>query len=469
MARSFAKNKIKTRLNFSSPLFFPMKKRLLLISAALLMPFALVGLRVIDASTVPGEDNGYINIAVLTRAMQLIRQDYVDEKKTSYRALTYAALKGMFNSLDPHSAFLEPRDLKGMEDDTKSEFSGLGITVTMRDGMLTIVTPMEDTPGFKAGLLPGDQILRINGESTEKIELSGAIDRLRGQPGELINLTILRSANSEIKEFSIERAIIKVQSVKDAKLLDAKLTGGSRIGYVRITQFSEPTALELSNKLDELEKGGMQALILDLRNNPGGLLDSAVDVCGQFLPPNTMVVYTEGRVASQRREYKTSTLGKPRPRYPLAILINGGSASGSEIVAGALKDLKRAVIVGETSFGKGSVQSIVSLLDNSGARLTTAKYYTPSKQVIHEKGVPPQIRATMTPEQERLLLLARRDYLTEDDKRLLVDFRDSQLERAVDALKGAVIYLGEKGASETPSPKATPAPKQIKTRAVKSA
>ncbi len=425
-----------------------MKKRLLL--AVLLAPFAMVGLRVINASTAPGEDNGYMNIAVLTRAMQLIRQDYVDEKKTSYRALTYAALKGMFNSLDPHSAFLEPRDLKGVEDDSRSEFSGLGITVTIRDGVLTIVTPMEDTPGFKAGLLPGDQILRINGESTEKIDLSTAVDRLRGRPGEIINLTILRG--SEIKEFSIERAIIKVQSVKDARILPDHLTGGSKIGYVRITQFSEPTAQELSAKLDELEKAGMEALVLDLRNNPGGLLESAVDVCGQFLPPNTMVVYTEGRVASQRREYRTSPTSKQRRWYPIAILINGGSASGSEIVAGALKDLNRAVVVGETSFGKGSVQSIVTLLDNSGARLTTAKYYTPSKQVIHEKGVPPHIRATMTPGQERLLLLARREYLTDEDKRLLANFRDTQLERAVDSLRGALIYLEAKGEGNAGKP-----------------
>lgn len=426
-----------------------MKKRLLLISSVVLASFAAVGLRVINASTVSGEDNGYINIAVLTRAMQLIRQDYVDEKKTSYRALTYAALKGMFNSLDPHSAFLEPRDLKEVEDDSRSEFSGLGITVTVREGMLTIVTPMEDTPGFRAGLMPGDQILRINGESTEKIDLSTAIERLRGRPGELINLTVLRG--TEIKEFSIERAIIKVQSVKDAQILPERLTAGSRIGYVRITQFSEPTAQELGAKLDELEKEGMQALILDLRNNPGGLLESAVDVCGQFLPPNTMVVYTEGRVASQRREYRTSATAKQRRRYPLAILINGGSASGSEVVAGALKDLGRAVVVGETSFGKGSVQSIVTLLDNSGARLTTAKYYTPSRQVIHEKGVPPHIRATMTPEQERMLLLARRDFHSDEDKRLLANFRDTQLERAVDSLRGALIYLGDK-VEEEPAP-----------------
>jgi len=406
------------------------------------LTFCAGSLRAVGSSTAApaDDDNGYVNIAVLTRAMQLIRQDYVDEKKTSYRALTYAALKGMFESLDPHSSFMEPRELKGMTDDTKSEFTGLGITVTTRDGLLTIVTPMEDTPGFKAGLLPGDQILKINGETTEKLDLGAAVERLQGEVGEQVVLTILRPSTKEIKEVPVQRAVIKVASVKDARLIDPDQTGGAKIGYVRITQFNEPTAKELGEKLELLEKQGMEALILDLRNNPGGLLSSAVDVCGYFVPPKTMVVYTEGRVPSQRYDFRTSADSKMRPRYPLAVLVNGGSASASEIVAGALKDLGRAVLVGETTFGKGSVQSVVGLMDGSGARLTTARYYTPSRQVIHEKGVSPQIRATMTPMQERLLVLSRHDYLDEEEKKAVVDFEDTQLGRAVDALKGAVIY-----------------------------
>ncbi|MEI7958022.1 MAG: S41 family peptidase [Verrucomicrobiota bacterium] len=419
-----------------------MKIRLLLTATLLLLGVHLaVGLRVFGAPSSPGEDNGYENIAVLTRAMQLIRQDYVDEKKTNYRALTYAAIKGMFNSLDPHSRFMDPRELKGMEDDTKSEFGGLGVTVTTRDGMLTIVSPMEDTPGFRAGLLPGDQILKINGEATEQMELSSAIDRMRGAPGQKVTLTILRPGNRQIKDYTIERAIIKVASVKDAKLLDAKLTGEAKIGYIRITQFNDPTAAELNEKLDALEGQGMQALILDLRDNPGGILEGAVDVCGQFVGPNTMVVSTEGRVASAKKIYKTSSDAKRRPRYPMAILINGGSASAAEIVAGALRDLKRAILVGETSFGKGSVQSVIELQDGAGVRLTTARYYTPSKQVIHEKGITPNIRATMTPQQENQLVLQRREgALEEADKKLLVGFRDTQLERAADALKGVILY-----------------------------
>lgn len=420
-----------------------MRKRLLLTGLFMTTALLFLGIRVYDAlaAVTPQEDSPYSNISVFTRALQLIRQDYVDDKKISYHDLTYAALRGMMQSLDPHSQFMEPTDFKGMQDDTKSQFGGLGVVVSMKEGVLTIVSPMEDTPGFKAGLMPGDQIVKINGATTEKMELSDAIQRLRGEPGEKVTLTILRPSSKEIKDYPLERAVIKVASVKDAKVLPGEATGEFKIGYVRVAQFNEPTAADLGRKLDELEAQGIQALILDLRFNPGGLLSSAVDVCGQFVPPGTMVVSTEGRVPSAGKRYSTPENSKQRPRYPLAILINGGSASGSEIVAGALKDLNRAIVIGETSFGKGSVQSVISLPDGSALRMTTAKYYTPSKQVIHEKGVAPNIVATMTQEQERQLLLQRREeMLGEVEKKELVNFRDTQLERAVDSLKGVMIY-----------------------------
>ena len=230
-------------------------------------------------------------------------------------------------------------------------------------------------------------------------------------------------------------------SVKDAKILDQSVTGNFKIGYVRVTQFNEPTAQELDQKLNELQAQGMQALVVDLRYNPGGLLTSAVDVSGLFLPPKTMVVYTEGRDASQRREYYTSKNGKPRPNFPMVLLVNSGSASGSEILAGALKDLNRAILVGDTTFGKGSVQSVIQLPDGSALRLTTAKYYTPSKQVIHEKGVTPNIKASLTADQERALLLRHRDgLLSPEEQKFVNDQKDPQLDRAVDALKGAMIY-----------------------------
>jgi carboxyl-terminal processing protease len=429
-----------------------MKRKALYGFLVLLVVFnLLVGVRVLTLSaSADTDDAGYANITVFTRALQLIRQDYVDEGKVTYKDLMYSALRGMLNSLDPHSQFMEPTDFKDMQDETRSEFGGLGIVVSTRDGIITVVSPMEDTPGFRAGILPGDQILRINGTTTEKMSLQDAIELLRGQPGEKVTLTIFRPSTKETKDYQLQREIIKLPSVKEAKILDPAQAGKFKIGYLRVTQFNEPTAQELAKKLDELQAQGMQALVMDLRFNPGGLLTSAVDVCSLFVPPKTMVVYTEGRSASQRREYVTDRNAKPRPNYPIVVLVNGGSASGSEIVAGALKDLNRAILVGETTFGKGSVQSVIQLPDGSALRLTTAKYYTPSKQVIHEKGVTPNIKASMTPDQERALLLKRRDgMLTDEEKKFVSEQRDPQLDRAIDALKGAMIYTQNTAAQQS--------------------
>jgi carboxyl-terminal processing protease len=328
---------------------------------------------------------------------------------------------------------MEPKDFKNMQEDTKSEFAGLGVTLTQKSGILTILHPMEDTPGFEAGLLPGDQILKINGESTEKLNINSAIDKLRGKVGEKVTLTINRPSTSQVKDFEIVRAIIKVPSVKDAQILPSFEKTRPRIGYVRITQFNEPTATELATALNSLEKSGMDALVLDLRYNPGGLLGSAVDVCGEFLEPNTLVVSTEGRTPS--REYRTSAKSTSQREYPIAVLTNYASASGSEIVAGALKDLGRALLVGETTFGKGSVQSVVSLPDGSAARLTTAKYFTPSRNLIHEHGVSPHIRATLTSDQETALLRSRR----KGEGATTTPPADPQLNRAVDALQAVIL------------------------------
>src|SRR6266480_3335840 len=388
-----------------------------------------------------GEDNGYLQIAIFAKALELVRQDYVDENKTSYHDLVTAAMKGMLSSLDPHSQFMDPNDFRDMQDDTRSRFNGLGIEVSMKNGLPTVITAMEDTPAAKAGILSGDQILRINGISTEKMDLQNAITVLRGPAGAKVALTLLRPATKEIKEYALQRAEIKIQSVKGATLLDAELTGPFKIGYIRLIQFNEPTAEELSKALDELQKQGMQALVLDLRNNPGGLLNSAVDVCAQFLPPNTKVVSTQGRAASQQHEYATSGARKERPNFPMALLVNEGSASGAEIVSGALKDLHRAILVGETTFGKGSVQNVMQLPDGSAVRFTTAKYYTPSKQVIQGNGVTPNIRVPMTAEQERALFTLRNaDSAKPDEEKNIIKAKDPQTLRAIDALKGVMIY-----------------------------
>ncbi|HWH91030.1 MAG TPA: S41 family peptidase [Candidatus Binatia bacterium] len=390
------------------------------------------------------EDNGYAQISIFAKALELIRQDYVDQNKTSYHDLINAAMKGMLSSLDPHSQFMDPDDFRDMQDDTRSRFNGLGIEVSMKNGLPTVIAAMEDTPAAKAGILSGDQILRINGISTERMDLQDAINVLRGPAGAKLMLTLLRPSTKEIKEYTLQRAEIKIQSVKGARLLDPEFTGPFKIGYIRLVQFNEPTADELSKALDELQKQGMQALILDLRNNPGGLLNSAVDVSAQFLPPNTKVVSTQGRVASQQHDYSTSGAKKERPNFPMVVLINEGSASGAEIVAGALKDLHRAVLVGETTFGKGSVQNVMQLPDGSAVRFTTAKYYTPSKQVIQGNGVTPNIRVAVTAEQERSLSALRNSgNMKPEDEKSIIKTRDPQMLRAIDALKGVMIYAQE--------------------------
>jgi len=408
----------------------------------------LVGYQVlVHSAGATTEDPGYGALSVFTRALQLVRQDYVDEKRVDYRNLTYSALKGMLASLDPHSQFMEPADYRDMRDETRSEFGGLGIVVSTKDGIISIVTPMEDSPSFRAGILPGDQILRINGLVTDRMKVQDALQLLRGDPGQKVTLTIYRPSTKETKEYTLQREIIKVSSVKDTRLLDPSLAGKLKIGYARIVQFNEPTAQELDHKLDELEHQGMQALILDLRFNPGGLLNSAVDVCGLFLPPHSMVVYTEGRDAAQQHEYYTSRTAKART-LPLVLLVNGESASAAEIVAGALKDLNRAALVGETTFGKGSVQSVIQLPDGSALRLTTARYFTPSRQVIHEKGVTPTISSTLSPDEEKGLLLRHREgALTPSEQDLAKNQPDDQLNRAVDAIKSVLTYSANQPAA----------------------
>lgn len=403
----------------------------------------LVGLRILDSSAAASDDHGidYAAIAGFTRAIQVIRQDYVDPGAVSYKKLTYAALHAMLPHLDPHSQFLEPDDLKDREDETRGEFGGFGFTISGKDNAITILSTMENSPSARAGILPGDQIVAIEGKSTLNMPIEELNQLLRGQPNQRLTLTIYRPATKETKAYEMRREIIKVASVVDAKILNPSDTGGIKIGYLRITEFTEPTAHELSDKLDALEADGMQALIMDLRFNPGGLLTSAVDVCGLFLPPRTLVAYTEGRDAAERRDYYTDSSNRQRPAFPMAVLANGLSASGAEIVTGALKDLKRAIVIGETTFGKGVVQTPMPLPDGSALWLTTAKYYTPGKQVIQEKGIAPDIESTVDTDRERALLLRQRGGLfTPEEQKLVQETSDTQLERAVDALRCLIIY-----------------------------
>lgn len=396
-----------------------------------------------SAAEVETESGVYANLGVFAKVLQLIRQDYVNEAKIGYQELIRAALKGMLSSLDPHSQYLEPSEFKVIQEDTQSRFNGVGIVVSQRDGRLVIVSTMEAGPAFRAGILPGDHVVKIGDQLTEKLGVNDAANLLKGDIGRLVKLTVYSPTKKEVREVELVREAIHVATVRDIKLLSVQYTADVRIGYVRVSQFNTPTAQELAKALDELEKLGMQALVLDLRHNPGGVLNVAVDVAAQFLPSNSLVVSTEGRVASQNRSYRTAPESKPRASFPLAILINGSSASASEILAGALKDLRRAILVGETTFGKGSVQSVIPLPDGAAVRLTTAKYYTPGRQVIHERGIEPTIRVAAPPDQERLLAMQRREELLDEKERKEVAvFRDNQLERAVDALRSVVLYAG---------------------------
>jgi len=407
------------------------------------------------------DESGLAQIELFTRVLEMVRQDYVDSEKTTYERLINSALEGMLADLDPHSQFMHPRVFQQLKQNTGSTYEGVGITISYRNEVLSIVTVREDGPAARAGVLPGDHILKINNSLTEKLSLSEAIGLLKGKPGQKLKLTLRRPATGDLVEVEMIREIIREDTVKDIRLLDPKQTEPYKIGYARLLQFSEPTAEELANALDQLEAKGMQAFILDLRNNPGGLLGSAVDVAGEFLPANTLVLTTEGRPGSGMiKPYRTSENRQRERTYPVAILVNNSSASGSEVVAGALQDLKRAIVVGETTFGKGSVQSVKALHGGRAIRMTTAKYYTPSKRTIHENGVIPNIIATLTPdEEEQMMGHWHRDRLSPEERKKLGKFDDRQLGRAIDAMKGALIFSSMRKPSEAkPQPKAKAKP-----------
>lgn len=383
------------------------------------------------------KDVAFEKMKLLTEVLLQVRQSYVDADKTGYRDLLYGALKGMLRSLDPHSQFMDPDTFLDMKDDTAGEFGGLGIVIGIKDAVLTVIAPMEDTPAFRAGVLHGDKIIAIDGESTEDMTLQEAVKGMRGEPGTGVTIKVIRSKTLEMKEIEIIREIIRVPSVKGAKILE------DGIGYIRVTQFNEPTADALREALEQLLGQGMDALILDLRNNPGGLLTSAVEVSQEFLKAGDRIVSTKGRYGVQSQY---ASKGKYHYlHFPMVVLVNGGSASASEIVAGALQDYGRAILVGEKTFGKGSVQSVLPLEDGSAIRLTTAKYYTPKERMIHEKGIEPDILVPMTMEEWQKIQIQRSQEelgnIDEDDTNLKLEGGvDTQLQRSVELLKGIRMF-----------------------------
>jgi carboxyl-terminal processing protease len=425
-----------------------MIKKLLFGSTALLLGLNLFfGTRLHLYAGGADAENPYDQYRIFSEVLEKVRQDYVDGENLTYKELIQSALKGMLNSLDPHSEYMVPTAYKELKDDTQGEFSGIGIVVNAaKDGRLVVVAPMEESPSSKAGILAGDRLIKIDGRSTEAMSFDDAVKRLRGRTGSAVTVTVERAITKEEKEFTLIRAVIKISTVKDINGRSEFPLGENAVGYVKLTQFGEQTSSDLEKALQKLEKQGMQALIMDLRNNPGGLLEQAGEVAEKFLPRGQLVVSTEGRGAEQRSEYIATGKTKQR-KLPMVVLVNGGSASASEIVAGCLQDLQkitRAVILGEQTFGKGSVQSIAPLRDGSALRLTTAKYYTPSHRVIHELGITPDIVVAMSENDERSLAIQRSpgslDRLEEPERARVAAVRDVQFDRAMDLLKGITLY-----------------------------
>ena len=335
------------------------------------------------------ENESYDGLKVFTEVLSVIQKNYVEEVKS--KDLIYGAIKGMLNTLDVHSAFMPPEVYKEIQVDTKGEFGGLGIQIGVKDNRLTVIAPIEDTPAARAGIKAGDYIVKVDNEPTKDMNLMDAVQKMRGPKGTKVTLTIQREGVEDLQSYTLTREIIKIESVR-VKLLE------SNIGYVRITQFQEQTAKDLIKSLKKLREQKAQSLILDLRNNPGGLLTGAVEVAEEFIEPGKMVVYIKGR-DGKKDEYVANNKD-PWLNEPMLVLVNEGSASASEIVSGALQDWGRAIVLGTQTFGKGSVQTILPLSDGSGLRLTTAKYYTPKGKSIQNTGITPDIvvKAALTKE-----------------------------------------------------------------------
>src|SRR5256884_8033448 len=350
---------------------------LVLLAAVLVSMFA----GAVMAKRLPSQGGVYEQLKVFTEALSYVESNYVEEVESE--KVIQGAIRGMLKTLDPHSSFMPADVYREMQVETEGRFGGLGIEITMRDDILTVVSPIEGTPAFRAGIQPGDQIIKVDGESTKEMSLVDAVKKLRGPEGSAVTIAIFRPGFTEPKDFTLSRAVIQIKSVRWTKLKDD-------IGYVKLRSFHKTTEEELEEALRDLGEQQIKALVLDLRNNPGGLLEQAIAVSNVFLEGGQLIVYTKGRLPNQNMKGFAKSDGF-HVTYPVAVLINGGSASASEIVAGALQDLSRATVIGTQSFGKGSVQTIIPLSDGSGLRLTTAKYYTPKGRSIHGKGITPDI------------------------------------------------------------------------------
>ena len=328
-------------------------------------------------------ESTYEQIKIFSEALSIVQKNYVEEPDS--KELLQGAIQGMLKTLDPHSSYMTQDMYKEMQIDTQGEFQGIGITIGIRDDILTVIAPIDDTPAYRAGILAGDKIIKVEDKPTKDMTLLEAVKLMRGPKGTKVTITITRKGEPEPIDYTITRDVIPLVSVKTKEI-------DKDVAYIRITQFQKKTPREFSDALKKIhtQKGeNFKGMILDLRNNPGGLLISAIEVANKFVDKGT-IVSTRGRLANQNYSYKAQMKGT-EPDYPLVVLVNGGSASASEIVAGALQDHKRAITIGTSTFGKGSVQTIYRLGDGAGLRVTTAKYYTPSGRSIQATGIDPDI------------------------------------------------------------------------------
>ncbi len=401
----------------------------------------------------------YQELAMFGNVLEMVRKAYVEEVDS--KDLIYGAISGMLSKLDPYSMFFTPKEFREFEGDTQGKFGGIGIEIGIRDGFLTVISPIEGTPAWKAGIKAGDKIVEIDGELTQGITLLDAVNKLRGDPGTKVKIKVLRNGESDLLDFEITRDIIQIEEIKYADIITDRKEG-PKIGYVRISEFNEDLIESLDKRLKELSDKGMDALILDLRNNPGGLLNVAVDTAARFLGDGKLVVYTKGRI-TDRKDYLTHYKAKAY-KMPMVVLVNEGSASASEILAGALQYYRRALIVGEKTFGKGVVQQLFPLPDGSAVKITTERYYLPNNECIDKKGILPDVsveyKYVLTPDEFSRLLKGEppseevferikkgESIKTEKDKKDIEReniAHDSQVQQAISLLK-AVLVLNSGG------------------------
>jgi carboxyl-terminal processing protease len=390
----------------------------------------------------------YKELELFADALAYIQTEYVDETKP--KDLMYGALAGMLNGLDPHSQFMTPEEYEDLKVDTEGKFGGVGIEITIKDNLVTVITAIEGTPAWEAGLKTNDRIVKIDDTVIKNFTLNDVVKKLRGKPGTEVSVVIWREKESKLHSFKIKRAMIDIKDIKESKILE------DHIAYLKLVEFREGTPQELDKTLSDLKAQGMDSLILDLRNNPGGLLDKAINVSERFLAKGAVIVSIKGRDEKQNTVYKAN-FKAPELDIPIVLLVNEGSASGSEILAGALKDHRRAIILGAKTFGKGSVQTVFPLKDGSALKLTTSRYFTPSGQSIHEKGIIPDIVVEQKvfevkqcegkdkDLEEIFEGVEEKNAQTDQTKALNKLYAsDAQLSRAADLLKSIKIYRSMK-------------------------